>query len=89
MAVTASLPAGPAQRGVVVPEDAVVWRDGQACVCFEKDPGYFVRRDVTLDSPTGRGWFVPEDRLPDLPVVTRGAQVLLSEETRGQLRPES
>jgi multidrug efflux system membrane fusion protein len=88
MAVTAWLPAGPVQQGVVVPDDAVVWKDGKAWVYLKKAPSQFVRRGVILESPTGRGWFIPEDQLPDLPVVIRGAQVLLSEESRGQVRPE-
>ena len=90
MAVTASLPVGQMQRGVVVPQDAVVWKDGKAWVFLRRDAGHFVRRAVVLDSPAGKeGWLIPADQLPDLPVVTQGAQVLLSEESRGDIRPET
>ena len=36
MTVTASLPAGQVQRGVVVPDDAVVWKDGKAWVYLQE-----------------------------------------------------
>ena len=85
------LASGPARDGVVVPNDAVVWWQGQAWCYVEESPGKFERRTVPTSNPIANGWFVSENRDsktegldPKTLVVTQGAQMLLSEEFRSQ-----
>ncbi len=87
----ASLPSGPARNGVVVPNDAVVWWQGQAWCYVEESPGKFERRAVPTSNPIADGWFVSENLDsrtegldPKTLVVTQGAQMLLSAEFRSQ-----
>ncbi len=86
MYVTVALPVGTAERALVVPRAAVVWAEGGAWIYVETGPATFARRSVSTDEPTAEGYAVT-----DLPlgsrVVTRGAQLLLSEEYRSHARP--
>jgi hypothetical protein len=70
------------QRGVVVPEAAVVWLNGKAWVYLRMDPNTFHRREIAPDRPAPNGGYI----VPDVPlaaeIVVRGAQMLLSEEFR-------
>jgi hypothetical protein len=84
--VAASLPAGPAVTGVVVPAAAVVWWQGRAWVYLEEAPGRFVRREVAAGAPVPSGWFVTAGVTAGSRVVVRGAQMLLSEEGRAAVQ---
>ena len=88
MNLSVSLPAGPAQRGVVVPETAVVWWQGKAWCYVEHSPGKFTREAVPTKNPVANGWFVTASILPGMRVVTSGAQTLLSEEFRSELQAD-
>lgn len=83
-----SLPAGPPQRGVVVPQSAVVWTQGSPWCYVESAPGKFKRTAMSTANPTPGGWFVTETIAPGARVVTGGAQTLLSEEFRSQIQSE-
>ncbi len=74
------LPTGALRSGVIVPESAVVWWQGQAWCYVEVPLGKFTRVEVSTGNPTPGGWFVSERILPGTQVVTKGAQTLLSEE---------
>ncbi len=84
MNVGAQLPAaeGAAQPGVVVPAGAVVWWQGRAWVYVQSAPGVFSRRELAGAQPEANGDFFVPGFPGDQPVVTRGAQVLLSEESK-------
>ena len=72
-----------AERGVVVPEAAVVWSQGQAWIYQRTDASSFERRTLVPDGPAPGGYVVHD--LPDsAEIVVRGAQMLLSEEFRAQ-----
>ncbi|MDL2717677.1 MAG: efflux RND transporter periplasmic adaptor subunit [Acidobacteriota bacterium] len=85
MSVTVSIPAGAAVSGSRVPRSAVVWTEARAWIYTVSDPTTFVRRPIATDSPEGESYFVV-DLPPQARVVIGGAQILLSEESRSQLR---
>ena len=70
--------------GAVAPSDAVVTFEGKSWIYFRRDPTHFVRREISIASPTRGGFFVT-NLPPGTVVVTTGAQQLLSEEMRAQL----
>jgi len=82
MNITAYLPVGPESEGVVVPRQAIVWRDGSAWVYVEKEEGKFVRWEIPTDNPVEKGFFVSKALTPGDRLVVKGAQSLLSEEFR-------
>ena len=85
MSVLAALAVGPQRRGVLVPGSAVVWWQRKAWVYVQKDPHQFVRREIVLDKPLKEGWFLHDRLQTGELVVVSGAQLLLSEEFRGEL----
>ena len=74
------LPTGALRRGVMVPDNAVLWWQGQAWCYVEAPAGKFTRVEVPTGNPAPGGWFVSGGIPPGTPVVTKGAQTLLSEE---------
>jgi hypothetical protein len=84
-AVTAwlSLP-GPARSGVIVPRNALLRHEGHTFVYLQTAEDTFRRTAVTLDRPTGDGWFLDGGLRPQEKAVIVGAQQLLSEELKGQ-----
>jgi multidrug efflux pump subunit AcrA (membrane-fusion protein) len=72
--------------GVIVPSSAVVRVEGKACVYVQKDKRTFNRRTVTAARPVEDGWFVSSGLAPKDQVVVVGAQALLSEEFRSQIK---
>ena len=79
------LPGEAIERGVVVPEAAVVWLQGKAWVYLRADPTTFVRRDIAPDHAEPDGGYVVTSLPPEAEIVVRGAQMLLSEEFRAQV----
>jgi hypothetical protein len=84
---------GAVRSGVLVPASALVWHLGQPWVYVkESDPPEagqaFQRRAVPGARRHGDAWFLPGFEEDD-PVVVRGAQVLLSEELKYQIRNEN
>jgi multidrug efflux system membrane fusion protein len=77
---------GESQRGVIVPDDAVVRSDEQAWIYAQTSETNFVRREIILNHPTGGGWFVTNGVAPGERVVVTGAQALLSEEHKAQIK---
>lgn len=75
--VTLRFAVEPRQRGVQVPESAVVWLDGKPWVYVQESDSRFVRREF------GTQTVAPNER-----VVITGAQMLLSQEFRSQIHME-
>ena len=86
--LVAHMPTGRAMRGVLIPQSAIVWWQGNAWVYQRTVPGRFVRRLVPTDTPLANGLFVSTGFSPGDQIVVRGAQMLLSEEFRSQIQPE-
>ena len=86
MNFTAYMPQGSPLKGVLVPKEAIVLWQGRAWVYARKDAGHFVRRETPTDVPTAEGWFVTQGLAPGDQVTVKGAQLLLSEEFRSQIK---
>lgn len=85
--------------GVIVPNSAVVWYGGKAWVYIKLNSAStsFIRKPVNTEIETsteaGQGWFNPNNSATELAanneVVTSGAQLLLSEELKSQIKNEN
>lgn len=75
-------------QGVAIPHSAVVWYGGLAWVYVKLDDEDFVRKAITTDVEIEQGWF--NQTIPaGTEVVTRGAQLLLSEEFKFLIKNEN
>jgi len=75
--------------GAIVPSTAVVRTEGSGWVYVLQGNGEdFVRVPVSLDRPVDNGWFVTNGVSASNYVVVTGAQMLLSEESKGSAKPE-
>jgi biotin carboxyl carrier protein len=86
--VKASLraPCAKPQEAVSVPRGAVLFHQGRALVYVRIGPGKFERREVRILGADGNRWALAAgDVAVGEPVVYRQAQVLLSEEFRGDV----
>lgn len=85
--VTAYLPAGGGPvSGVTVPRAAVVRYGGRSWVYVQVRDDVFTRREVVLDRSSDAGWFVRQSLHVGERAVVAGAQALLSEELKSQIR---
>lgn len=76
--------------GVLVPNEAVVWHAGKSWVYLRQDSESFARYEVSATRDLGSGWFNRgPDLIPGREVVVSGAQLLLSEELKFQIRNEN
>ena len=87
MNVLVSLPAGRPVDGVAVPPSAIIWWQGFAWIYREAAPDMFVRTRIATDLASGDGGSIVRG-LGRTPIVTGGAQQLLSEEFRAQLQSD-
>jgi multidrug efflux system membrane fusion protein len=87
--ILAELPAkGSPRQGVRVPASALVWHAGSPWIYLAQDDEGFVRHAAAGAEPVGEDWFVPG--IPaQAQVVVEGAQILLSEELRYQIKNEN
>ena len=86
MNVTAYLPGGPEIKGVIVPASAIVWWQGSAWVYVRSGGERFVRREVSAETPVKGGFFTSKGFKTGDEAVTRGAELLLSEEFRTHIQ---
>lgn len=99
MRVTASLDAkGKAVTGVIVPHEAVVWYANQAWVyqkvkAEEDGSDKFIRRlistEIEIENVQPNGWFNATGFTTKDELVISGAQLLLSEELKYQIKNEN
>jgi multidrug efflux pump subunit AcrA (membrane-fusion protein) len=75
--------------GVIVPPAAVVWHAGKAWVYVKDDEQTFARHEVSLVQELDGGWFNGTGFDAGDQVVVSGAQLLLSEELKYQIRNEN
>jgi hypothetical protein len=89
MSISAWLPEqGQQHDGVIIPKSAVCWSLDQAYVYLKTADDTFSRRAISGYSVTTDGYFITHTLKPDDVIVTTGAQMLLSEELRGQIPDE-
>jgi hypothetical protein len=74
--------------GVIIPKSALVWYMNQALVYLKTSEETFSRRTIDHYSTSADGYFIPDAIKPGEQIVTKGAQMLLSEELRGQIPRE-
>ncbi len=86
VAVVAEAPAGPVVPAVLVPASATVQWEGLVWAYVERGRGRFARVRIPTDRPEGAGWAVTAGIAPGDRLVTRGAEQILSEEFRAQVR---
>jgi multidrug efflux pump subunit AcrA (membrane-fusion protein) len=72
--------------GVIVPNAAVVRSSGHTWVYVQVNDITFARREISVDHPVPGGWFVTDGITAHDRVVTTGAETLLSEELRTQIK---
>lgn len=90
MRVTARLPAQEkATAGVIVPQTAVVWYANKAWIYKQQAANKFVRQQISTEIEAGDGWFNSTGIKPGEEVITNGAQLLLSEEFKYQIKNEN
>jgi hypothetical protein len=75
-------------KGVLVPNQAIVWHGGMAWIYVKTKPDTFLRKPVASDTELDDGWF-DSNVHPGTEVVTHGAQLLLSEEFKFQIKNEN
>jgi hypothetical protein len=80
---------GQARDGVLVPDTAVVWHGGKAWAYVKDGAARFVRREVSSAQELPGGWFAADGFAAGDEVVVSGAQLLLSEEFKFQIRNEN
>jgi multidrug efflux pump subunit AcrA (membrane-fusion protein) len=89
MAISAWIPEqSTAMTGVLIPKSALIWYMDQALVYIKTTDTSFSRRVLNHYTPTADGYFVPDTLIPNQQLVISGAQMLLSEELRGQIPKE-
>ena len=86
--VLAFLPSGKAIEAVTVPASAVVWWQNRAWIYQRTGPETFKRVEIATELPASGGGYIVKEVPPEAEVVTSGAQLLLSEEFRSQIRVE-
>ena len=93
MRVSVDAPASGANNGAVIPGSAVVWYAGKPWAYFKQGQNkegqdQFVRKPIVADSEVNGGWF-NQNISADSEVVVSGAQLLLSEEFKYQIKNEN
>lgn len=81
---------GKASDGVTVPANAVVWYAGKPWVYKKQGEESFIRLPIYTDNEVNGGWFNRSEKLsPGDHLVINGAQLLLSEEFKYQIKNEN
>jgi multidrug efflux pump subunit AcrA (membrane-fusion protein) len=75
--------------GMIVPPTAVIWHSGKAWAYVKDDEQTFSRHEVSTGEELNGGWFNSTGFDDDDEVVVSGAQLLLSEELKYQIRNEN
>jgi hypothetical protein len=86
MTVPAYLASSKAEEAVAVPASAIVWWQGRPWVYVRTSPTTFTRRELARPRAGDDGAVVASNLQADAEVVVQGAQMLLSEELRTQIR---
>jgi len=88
MNVLAYLPTGPMLQGFFVPTSAIVWWQGKTWAYIQGAPDKFVRREIFTEFPLENGWFVRRGLSKGERIVTRGAELIFSQEFRSRIETE-
>jgi hypothetical protein len=80
------VPSGKTYEGVFLEDTAIVQWQGRSWVYLRAGPDTFKRHPISTDQPVSDDDYVVQDIPPGSEIVVRGAQVLLSEEAKSELR---
>ncbi|MGB7816450.1 MAG: efflux RND transporter periplasmic adaptor subunit [Methylotenera sp.] len=80
--------AGDSTNGIIIPSNAVVWYAGKPWAYFKQGKDQFVRKPIAADTEVATGWF-NQGIDANSEVVVSGAQLLLSEEFKYQIKNEN
>ena len=84
--VTAWIPEQTRQTaGVIIPKSALIWYMDQAFIFLKTTDENFSRLNITNSTAANDGYFIQDAIKPDDQIVVKGAQMLLSEELKGQI----
>jgi hypothetical protein len=72
-------------NGVFIPDEAIVWNDGQAWVYVKLEDDLYQRRSLLSGLVAAGGVFMTDELSAADTLVMRGSQMLLSEEFRWQI----
>jgi hypothetical protein len=86
MNTTVYVPSGKTYEGVFVEDTAIVRWQGRSWVYLRVGPDTFKRQPISTDQPVSDDDYVVRDIPIGSEIVMRGAQVLLSEEAKSELR---
>ena len=78
------------ERYLAIPKEAVIWNAGQAWVYLRTGENKFVRKVIETDNESPNGWIIKEEHIKEKDlIVIKGAQLLLSEEFKYQIKNEN
>lgn len=86
MNTTVYVPSGKTYEGVFVEDTAIVRWQGRSWVYLRAGPDIFKRHPISTDQPVSDDDYVVRDIPAGSEIVMQGAQVLLSEEAKSELR---
>lgn len=86
MNTTVYVPSGKTYEGVFIEDTAIVRWQGRSWVYLRVSPESFRRHPISMDQPVSDDDYVVRDIPSGSEIVMRGAQVLLSEEAKSELR---
>jgi len=86
MNTTVYVPSGNTYEGVFIEDTAIVRWQGRSWVYLRVGPDSFRRHPISMDQPVSDDDYVVRDIPSGSEIVMRGAQVLLSEEAKSELR---
>ncbi|WP_245321006.1 efflux RND transporter periplasmic adaptor subunit [Bradyrhizobium sp. NAS96.2] len=86
MNTTVYVPSGNTYEGVFIEDTAIVRWQGRSWVYLRVSPDSFRRHPISTDQPVSDDDYVVRDIPSGSEIVIRGAQVLLSEEAKSELR---
>jgi len=72
-----------------VPKSAIIWNDGKPWIYEEPSNNSFLRHPVFKLEEVDDGWVVQFENIPPRTIVTKGAQLLLSEEYKHLITNEN
>lgn len=84
-----SKPSDAAVQGVLIPTSAVVWYGGKAWVYQKQAAEKFLRLPIETNYEVNGGWINRDKFKVDDEIVISGAQLLLSEEFKSQIKNEN
>lgn len=87
--ISTAIPTGEAASGLHVPSSAIVRWQGKQWIYTKHDTNAFIRRELPEEGAESDGWSVPAGFDHGEPAVIENAQLLLSEELRGQQKGDT